>query len=457
MSAEFRQFVRNRAPRVWWSFIIIVIGFVLVNIVSIYEMQSSQAKVGLITKRAALDIELVARLSRDIEREQVLLEDHVLEKNANDMRRTEAELTDIDSEIKAAEQSYQPIGDDEEERFAWQVLDEEIKAIEPEVASIISFSRQNEDTEAQAVSRALAEQFERIDQATTRLLTLNHNRTNQEAAEVRSLQRRAAVILGVLTVMWSVFALLTARWVIHLLADRERQMRRTMALLEGQNRELDAFAGRVAHDLRGPLTAINLATAQLRQRRAYDEGTGGVLQRAVKRMEAMIQDLLTLSRVGAQATGATARMADVAAGAQEDLMPKVDAAGGELRIEAVDAFVAGNQGLLRQMLWNLGENAVKYRRPDIQLQVEIRGHVTADHYELIVSDNGPGMPPSVVRQAFEPFFRGKDAASTPGTGLGLSVVKRVIEASGGTISIQSEMGHGTTFRIHLPLAASKAA
>lgn len=456
MSVEFRQFVRNRAPRVWWSFIIIVLGFILVNVVSIYEMQNSQANVRLITKHAAMDIELVARLSRDIEREQVLLEDHILERNPHDMERTEMELADIDAEIKAAERSYQPIGDDAEERFAWQVLDEEIKAIEPEVESIVSLSRKNADAEAQAVNRTLAEQFERIDQATTRLLTLNHNRTNQEAAEVRSLQRRAGLILAVLTLIWSVFAILTAIWVIRLLTDRERQMRKTMALLEGRNRELDAFAARVAHDLRGPLTAINLAAAQMRQRRTYDDGTGGVLQRAVKRMEAMIQDLLTLSRVGAQAMGATAQMADVAAGAQEDLMPKIEAAGGELRIDAADAVVSGHPGLLRQVLWNLGENAVKYRRSEVQLQVEIRGRVTPSHYELVVSDNGPGMPTTVVRQAFEPFFRGKDAASTPGTGLGLSVVKRVVESSGGTIWIDSEVGRGTTFRIHLPLAAKAA-
>jgi signal transduction histidine kinase len=108
-------------------------------------------------------------------------------------------------------------------------------------------------------------------------------------------------------------------------------------------------------------------------------------------------------------------------------------------------------------LWNLGENAVKYRRPEVQLLVQIRGRATPNAYELSVSDNGMGMSPSVARQAFQPFFRGKQTASTPGTGLGLSVVKRVIEASGGTVSIDSEPGRGTTFKIQLPLPAGKAA
>src|SRR5262249_30006033 len=153
---------------------------------------------------------------------------------------------------------------------------------------------------------------------------------------------------------------------------------------------------------------------------------------AVVRMEEMISDLLSLSRVGAQTMAATCQMAEVVAAVQEDLMPKVKAAGGILRIDVAASTVPCNQGLLRQALWNLGENAVKYRRPGVQLLVEIRGRSAANGYELTVSDNGTGMSPSVARQAFEPFFRGKQTESAPGTGLGLSVVKRVIEASHGT-------------------------
>jgi len=189
----------------------------------------------------------------------------------------------------------------------------------------------------------------------------------------------------------------------------------------------------------------------------HEEATGDVLQRAVTRMETMIRDLLTLSRVGGHAKGTTCEMTNVAAGAEEDLMPKVEAAGGTLRINVAPSVVSCNKGLLRQVLWNLGENAVKYRRTEVPLRIEIYGHAIAGTYELIVSDNGSGMLPWVARQAFDPFFRGKDAELMPGTGLGLSVVKRVIDACGGTVSLDSEPGQGTAFTIHLPLAISKAA
>jgi signal transduction histidine kinase len=457
MTGESHEFRKVRAPRVWWAFVIIVLGFVLANIVSIYEMRNSQAKVRLIAKHAAIDIELVARLSRDLDRKRVLIQDHILENQRKDMDRIEAELARTDTEIAAASRSYEPIGDDANERAVWQQLDREIAGIEPEIIKVIALSRQNLDGPAKATAGAIGERFDRIDEATNQLLDLNHNRANQEASEVRKLQMRAVIVLAALTLIWTLFALLTARWVIGLITERERQMRHAMTQLEERNRELDAFAARVAHDLRGPLTAINLAAAQFRQRAVYEQATGDVLQRAVTRMEAMIQDLLTLSRVGGQAKGMTCEITNVATGAQEDLIPKVDAAGGTLRINVAPSLVSCNKGLLRQVLWNLGENAVKYRRTEVPLRLEIYGHATANSYELVVSDNGSGMTPWVARQAFDPFFRGKDAELMPGTGLGLSVVKRVIDACGGTISVESEPGQGTTFRIHLPLAISKAA
>jgi signal transduction histidine kinase len=154
--------------------------------------------------------------------------------------------------------------------------------------------------------------------------------------------------------------------------------------------------------------------------------------------------------------GATCQAASVPAFAREDLAPQLKAVGGLLRVEADDATVSCSEGLLRQVLWNLGENAVKYRRVDVPLQFAIRGRATLHSYEITVSDNGEGTSTEEAQHAFEPFFRGKQLRS-PGTGLGLSIVKRMVEVSGGSVSVDSVPGQGTTFWIRLPLAASKAA
>ena len=445
------------ASRVWWSFVIIVMGFVLSVAVSIYEMRNSQAQIRLIARHAATNIELVSRLSRDLDRKRFLIENHIREKDPDDMDQIEAELAKAEAAIAGTTSLYEPIDADTGEHSVWQELVAGIAALEPQIIRTISLSRKNADDEAQAGLELIDEQFEGIDRAANNLLDLNHALVNHEAARVRELQRHAAVVLAGLTVLWTGFALLTTRWVTRLIAERQHRMEQAMNLLEERNRELDAFAGRVAHDLRGPLTTINLAASECTQRWTGEQRFSSVLRRGVAQMEAIIHDLLALSRVSAQTLGTTCQMTEVATHAQDDLTPKVEEIGGVLYIDVRPATINSNKGLLRQVLWNLGENAIKYRRQDVRLRLEITGRTTRDSYELTVSDNGAGMSPSVARQAFEPFFRGMETESAPGTGLGLSVVKRVVEASGGTISVDSEVGRGTTFRIRLPIANSRAA
>ena len=444
------------APRLWLSFIVIIAAFVIGNIVSIYEMRNSQAQVRLITKYAGTNIELVTRLQRDLDRKRLLIEDHILEKQTKDMNRIEAEMAKVDADIAAALPSYEALGDVAGERAVLRQLAAEIGAIKPHIANVVSLSQKNLDVEAEAKAQTVEPLFQNIEEATGALLAINHARANQEVAQVRALQLDAVIFLAVLTVGWTAFAFLTARRATRLITEQELQMRHAMALLEERNRELDAFAGRVAHDLRGPLTTINLASSALAQRGVVEERNSTIFRRAVALMDAMIEDLLTLSRISAQ-VGATCQTANVAGIIREDLTPIVEAAGGVLNIEAAAATVSCSEGLLRQALWNLGENAVKYRRSGERLRVEILGHVTSKGYEFSVSDNGKGMSSWESSQAWKPFFRGKEAQSTSGTGLGLSIVKRVIEASGGSVHIDSMAGQGTTFTIRLPLAAGEMA
>jgi signal transduction histidine kinase len=451
MSSAPTNTAKRGPPHLWRSFMVIVAAFVLGNMVSIYEIRASQAEVRLITRHAATNIELVARLSRALDQKRLLIEDHILEKQIGDMDRFEAQLADADRDIASASRSYQAIGDEEGEQAAWNQLVAEIAAVEPQIARVLSLSRRNLDDEARNDLGSADARFQRINQASDTLLALNQARTNQEVAQVRALQRQAVGFLLALTVAGTIFALLTAKRATRHLTERELQMNHAMAQLEERNRELDAFAGRVAHDLRGPLTAISLAAPALVRQGALEENISAILRRGVARMEAMIQDLLTLSRVSAQVTGATCNTAASAALAQGDLTPIVESVGGTLVVEAAAATVRGSEGLLRQVLWNLGENAVKYRRSEVPLLVEIHGRKTNNTYEFSVSDNGSGMSSFEASRACEAFFQGKQAQSTEGSGLGLSIVKRVIEASGGTISIDSAPERGTTVRIRLPL------
>ncbi len=239
-------------------------------------------------------------------------------------------------------------------------------------------------------------------------------------------------------------------WVIHLIGQRENQLVRNSAMLEARNRDLDAFAGRVAHDLRNPLNTIYLTVSTLRNPGLPDKDAVAILQRSVKRMDTLIEDMLLLSRASSQAVD-VCDPAKVAAAVGDDLASLLDREGGTMRVEVVPAKIRGSEGLLSQALWNLVENAVKYRRADVAVRVEVTGWVQRKFYELRVTDNGIGMTPEETTRAFDPLYRAHRSGQVSGTGLGLSIVKRVIEASGGTISVYSELGHGTTFVVNLPV------
>jgi signal transduction histidine kinase len=449
------QIPRRSTPHLWWAFLVIIAGFILAGVSSIYAMRRTLNEIELIEDRALGSIELAFRLSHDIDVRRRLFEAHIVATNAADMKEIEERLADVNARIAATSRDYLPTIADDAEREEWQKLQMEIADIEPQTDRLIDLSRKNQDIEARTVMEAIDPQFNEIARTMRRLVNLNSTRAAEKVYMLRTLERTARTFLIFLMVAFTIFVLSVAWWVTHLISQRETRMREATRQLEEQNRELDAFAGRVAHDLRGPLTAINLAAFD--QDVPRQERTRAIFRRGVKQMETIIQDLLMLSRVSAKTIAASCQTAAVISSAEEDLRPKVEAAGGILRVEAAAATVMCSDGLLRQIVWNLGENAVKYRREGVQLNVEIRGRILPHTYELSVSDNGMGMSPSEAQHAFEAFFRGTQVRSTPGTGLGLSIVKRAVEANGGSVSTDSTMGRGTTFKIHLPLAGRKAA
>lgn len=448
-SAERVQAPREGGRHLSRAFAVIIGGFLLANAVSIYLVRTALSQVSLISEHALNSTELASRLSRNLYKKRLLIEAHIFEKDTISMQYIEEELVGVDALIAETSRAYEPIAVEQGERAAWQELQGDIANVQPRIEKAIDLSRRNRDEEAEALMKSIDASLEELNDDTDALVRINRVRVQEQVAAINGLEFETIVVQIVLTVAWTAFALLTARWVIRLVRDRERQ-------LHERNRELDAFAGRVAHDLRGPLTKIYLASSMLDQRKVMPEASAP-LRRGVDQMEGIIQDLLTLSRVSALTMNEPCQMADVAAALEEDFRSKVEAMGGKLRIQVVPASVRCNPGLLRQALSNLAENALKYRRNDVPLVLEIRGRAVSHAYGLSVSDNGTGMSPTDVKQAFEPFFRGEQVSGIPGTGLGLSIVKRAIEANGGSVDVHSVLGHGTTINIKLPLAASKAA
>jgi signal transduction histidine kinase len=396
-------------------------------------------------------VELISRMGRDLDRVRLLVDEHVFEKEAFAMQAVELRLAQVQSDFRSAAEAYRELAGTPEEQRVWRQIDADTKAIQAPIDRALALSRGDRDVEARAAMVALNQKFADIDQGMLELIAINRTQAAQAGAKIGAIQHSASEAMLVLGIAGIGIALAVALWTTRLVRRTEEILRGYTAALETQNRELDAFAGRVAHDIRGPLSTVKLAAAQLQRRNPEDERSFALLQRGISRMLVLIEDLLALSRVG-EAIAATCDPADASRGLVEDLAAQHPEARLRMTVDGGEAVCKAT--LLRQALWNLVENAVKYRRAEAQPEIEITGRAIGDDYVMRIADNGMGMSEADTKRAFEPFFRADATRERPGTGLGLSIVKRVVEAAGGQVSIESTVGCGTAVTLRLVRATA---
>ena len=238
--------------------------------------------------------------------------------------------------------------------------------------------------------------------------------------------------------------------------ERERTAAaRALATLENKNRELEAFAGRVAHDLRSPLAPVEVLAALL-ARGGQGEGDvrriAGKIVGSTSRMSHLIEAMLAFSRSGRPPAG-ECEAAPVLTDVLEELRPEAEAS--EIRIELPEARVGCAPEVFAQIVRNLVGNALKYRSAERPCRVEITGNLGLQTLTLAVEDNGIGMDARAVRRAFQPFFRA--STDRPGNGLGLAIVDRYVRALGGSIALTSRLGTGTRIEVRLPRAVAASA
>jgi two-component system phosphate regulon sensor histidine kinase PhoR len=222
------------------------------------------------------------------------------------------------------------------------------------------------------------------------------------------------------------------------------------------------FIATVSHELRTPLAAVHGAAKTLQR---DDMVVGGelferllaVISEQSDRLAEMVNDILLASRVGSAELELATERVDVAALAA-DVLAAVRALAGEgLSFELVappsPPAVAGDREKLRQVLANLVGNAAKYSPTGGRVQVELTPHDR--ELAVVVRDEGLGIATAEQRLIFEKFYRA-DANMTrgvSGSGLGLYISRELVNRMGGTISVESELGRGSTFVVRLPLAS----
>ncbi len=230
--------------------------------------------------------------------------------------------------------------------------------------------------------------------------------------------------------------------------------------LERSNKELEHFAVIASHDLQAPLRKVQFFSDVLKESAAGQLNMESLdylerMQRAAGRMQNLIDDLLDLSRVIRRGKPfEEMSLSDMMPGVLDEVYEQMKASHGRVEVGNMIDMV-GDSSQIRQLLQNLIENGLKFHRPDVPPIVKVNSRILNSHeLEITVEDNGIGFKEEYSEQIFETFRRLHSENAYPGTGIGLSLVKKIVERHGGRIEVQSEEGVGSLFRIILPILPS---
>jgi PAS domain S-box-containing protein len=235
------------------------------------------------------------------------------------------------------------------------------------------------------------------------------------------------------------------------------ELREKNQQLERSNRDLEDFAYIASHDLRTPLNGID-STALCLEEDLHDSLSDesrkllGLMRSRIHRMETLLDDLLTYSRVGRTDTAVSeTKLADIFDHIIEVLHPPAHI---QVRVEGEMPVIVTASAQLEQVLRNLIDNAVKHHDKQ-NGEVVLSGKRVGDFVEFVVRDDGPGIPPKFHDKIFQLFQTLKRRGEVESTGMGLAIVKKLVERQNCLITVHSEGdGTGAQFRFQWPILPS---
>ncbi|TAK50873.1 MAG: HAMP domain-containing protein [Gammaproteobacteria bacterium] len=211
----------------------------------------------------------------------------------------------------------------------------------------------------------------------------------------------------------------------------------------------------VSHELRSPLARLQAAIGLARQDPARFESTLGRIEREASRLDELVGEVLTLSRLEAGVADAPIEAVDLGeliATIADDARFEAQAVSRDLHFEAPPGEIPAEvrAELLHRAFENVIRNAVRFTAPGTVVEVGV-GVTTDSWLSLSVCDRGPGVPEADLQAIFEPFYRSASGTAVTGFGLGLAIARRAVESHGGTITARNREGGGLCVEIRLAL------
>jgi signal transduction histidine kinase len=248
--------------------------------------------------------------------------------------------------------------------------------------------------------------------------------------------------------------------VVRELRRQRKSLKDYVDRIENSNDDLEAFAGRVAHDLKNLLTPVMVAPRQL----ARAGGDAAAVSRISERMERssrraieLLESLLAFAKAGQPAGPETAPVGLEVQQVLEELAPLADQMQASIEVDIKGTVVAAcAPALLHVVLLNLVSNSLKFLDGRPRRWVGVSAQLLQGACVIDVADSGPGIPREYRTQVFDPFFRAP-GTHAPGSGIGLATVQRIVNGHRGAIILESIEGEGTRVRVQLPAVVSVTA
>jgi signal transduction histidine kinase len=414
------------APPTWP--VIVALGLVALLIVGMFFIEL------IITRNVAAQVDQIVQ---NTQRSIVLLDDlRAKAQNLSEIGITPREKARLSAGIASDARAYDPIANGVGEAEEWRHLQELL-------AQLVATSVDDQVTRDRLANE--------VDASVDGLVSINTKESEARAGAVHDAHAgllHSDELIGGLTLG---LVVLVSVVLIRVLARQRQLVLERFKLLDDRTRDLEAFAGRAAHDLRSPMNPIR-GYADLLLEAGSPADVAMMARRirtAVDRMARVVDDMLALSTAGRPVAGASQP--------EEVALAVIEEMGADLHgVEVTTAFASGavacSASVLHQMLRNLLGNALKFRARSRGLHVAIEAREAGSLVEIVVEDNGVGMDAETAEHALEPLYRGRMDREVPGHGLGLAIVDRAARSLGGSCELASALDRGTRITVRLPRA-----